>query len=173
MHRGTQLLCAANPRKPVTQRVIHGGLDLLFFPVNAQWRCLCLPVYSKKLCGWEVGGASGLNLLNKKRKTQRADRVQWPSFLQAGTPVSGYHIGHSTASDFRAERAVCRVGGQMEGGCTALLSSAGTQPLPSSLTSHCSFIYLFSSSCLSSSSHSPSAVHHFIIRNYFSVLEGN
>lgn len=91
----------------------------------------------------------------KKKKTQRADRVQWPSFLQAGMPVSGCHIGHSIASDFRAERAVSRVGGQMEGGCTAQLSSAAfpllahTQSLSSHLClSPCPFIYSFSQSFL-------------------------
>lgn len=98
----------------------------------------------------------------KKKKTQRADRVQWPSFLQAGMPVSGCHIGHSIASDFRAERAVSRVGGQMEGGCTAQLSSAAfpllahTQSLSSHLClSPCPFIYSFSQSFLFWLSHFP------------------
>lgn len=67
--------------------------------------------------------------MKKKKKSQRADRVQWPSFsCRLVRLVSGCHIGHSTASDFRAERAVCWVGGQMEGGCTAQLSSASLSP---------------------------------------------
>lgn len=94
-----------------------------------------LPVFSisgETLCGREVGELSLLGLIykkNKKKKKPRADRVQWPSFLQAGMPVGRCHIGHSAASDFRAERAVRWVGDQMEGGCTAQLSSASFSPL--------------------------------------------
>lgn len=94
-------------------------------------------------------------IYKKKKKTQRANRVQWPSFLQAGMPVIGCHIGQSAASDFRAERAVRRVGGQMEGGCTAQPSSASfslcwhTASLPSSLPVPCLFIYSFGQSSLS------------------------
>ena len=118
----------------------------------------------------------------KKKKCQRADRVQWPSFsCRLVRLVSGCHIGHSTASDFRAERAVCWVGGQMEGGCTAQLSSASlspprwhTQPLPSSpslsLPVACPFIYSFSQSFLSSLSHFPSAARHFTVGFCSSVV---
>lgn len=131
-------------------------------------------ISGKKLCGREVGELSLLGLIYKKRKTQRADRVQWPSFLQAGRPVSSCHIGLSTATDFRAERAVCWVGGQMEGGCTAQLSSAsfpsaGTRPHPSSLPVPCSFIYSFSQSFLSMLSYSPSVARHFTVGYYFSM----
>lgn len=45
-----------------------------------------------------------------------AGRVQWPNFLQAGICVRSCHSGPSTAGDFRAERAVQWVGGQMESG---------------------------------------------------------
>lgn len=99
-----------------------------------------------------------LGLIYKKRKkTQRADRVQWPSFVQAGMPVSGCHIGYRTASDFRAERAVCRVGGQMDGGYTAQLSSASFPLLAHSISPHLSLSpahsFIHSANLLSGCSH--------------------
>ena len=128
---GTPLISAVNPRRPV------GGPTPSWSPDREGYICFCLlwmrpvslpvfPISSETLCGREVGELSLLGLIYKKKrkKKPRADRVQWPSFLQAGMPVSRCHIGHSAASDFRAERAVCWVGDQMEGGCTAQLSSA-------------------------------------------------
>lgn len=143
------------------------------------WQLVCLfsPSLVKKLCGREVEELCLLGFSYKKRereKTQRADRVQWPSFLQAGMPVSACHIGHSTASDFRAERAVSWVGGQMEGGCKAQLSSASFPLLAHSLSPHLSLsIHLFiqfSQSFLCLLSHFPSAACHFIVRYYFSMV---
>lgn len=110
----------------------------------------------------------------ERKPNQRADRVQWPTFLQAGMPVSACHIGHSTASDFRAERAVSWVGGQMEGGCKAQLSSASFPLLAHSLSPHLSLsIHLFiqfSQSYLRLLSHFPSAACRFTVRYYLSMV---
>lgn len=99
----------------------------------------------KKICGREVGGVEpfGFNL-KKKKKSQRADRVQWPSFLQAGLPVSCCHTGQ--------REAVCWVGGQMESSCTVQLSSASVPLLASILCPHLSLsIHLFIQPSLSQS----------------------
>lgn len=86
-------------------------------------------------------------LLSLSKQEKRAARVQWPSFLQAGMPLSGCHIGHSTAtSELRGPFA--GVGGQMESGCAAQPSSTGIQPLLSSLPVPCLFIYSFSQAFL-------------------------
>lgn len=62
-------------------------------------------------------------------------------------PLSGCHIGHSTAtSELRGPFA--GVGGQMESGCAAQPSSTGIQPLLSSLPVPCLFIYSFSQAFL-------------------------
>lgn len=153
---GTLFSFAANPRRPSGSLTAQPHTAWVIF-VFVCCDCGLLVGFAcfshlwwKAL--WPKGGGVepfGFNLKKKKKedeekkKTQRADRVQWPSFLQAGMPVSGCHTGHSTASDFRAERAVCWVGGQMEG-ILCLLSSAGIQPLPSSLPVPCPFIYSFS-----------------------------
>lgn len=115
--------------------------------VCSEYGLLNCPDLLKRLCN---GGAEPFrfNLEKKKRKLwgkkiQRADRVQWPSFLQAGMLVSGCHTGHSTSTDFRAARADWWVGGQMEGGCTAQPSSASFPLLAHSLTSHLFPVYSF------------------------------
>lgn len=104
-------------------------------------------------------------LLSLSKQEKRAARVQWPSFLQAGMPLSGCHIGHSTAtSELRGPFA--GVGGQMESGCacTAILhwhtASALISPRPLS-------IHLFIQPSLSLCSHALSVLPNISQSNVF------
>lgn len=76
----------------------------------------------KKLFSQEVGELSLLGLIYKKKKPRGQTEFCGLVFCRLVCLRVAATLG--TASDFRAERAVCWVGGQMEGGCTTQLSSA-------------------------------------------------
>lgn len=98
------------------------------------------------------GGVEPFGFNHKKKKKNPRGQTEFSGLVFCRLVCLWVAATLGTAQPVTSERRgpVCRVGGQMEGGCTAQLSSAGTQPLPSSRSRFpAPFIYSFSQSFLS------------------------